>query len=241
MNGHNVDADRLASLRPIREVRVQTRMALRLIAQVTVPGGRPRGITFDGQRVWVASESPSVLRVLRADQSELGEPQFSFRTGKPRGIAWDSGRRSFWLADAELRILVELDPRSGAERSRLPLPEIEYPAGLTLAQGRFWQADFERGVIVGLTYPTGEESHRWVVSHGLCGLEWADGNLWVAEQDGSSLLCVSGKDGHILRKEMLPDPIRGHRYTGLTWDGRAFWLGDETKGVGAVHSVRLDA
>ncbi len=97
----------------------------------------------------------------------------------------------------------------GAERDRVPLPMIEYTAGWALAQGRFGQADFEHEVIVAWTYPAGEESHRWTVSHGLCGLEWVDGTVWVAEQDGSSLLGVSAEDGRLRKGEMLPDPSRG--------------------------------
>ncbi len=204
-------------------------MPLRIDSQLAVPGGHPRGLTFDGDALWVACEDPlELLRISPRDSKVLARVALPIVT--PRGLTWDPDLRVLWLVDTESRTLIEVDPSNGATGRSLDLPVMKGPSGVALRHGRFYMADLEAGEVVVVSYGTGELRERWHVGRGVCGVEWWDRDLWVAEEGGSRLVRLDPTRGFPAHSEPLPAPLKGRRLMGLTVDGEAFWIGDDSHG-----------
>lgn len=191
------------------------------------PGGGPvHGVTWDGARVWFATDE-----ALWALDPVSGDRVRSIPLACDAGTAYD-GRYLYQLS-AE-RIL-KVDPGTGLVISELPAPG-DGASGLTWAEGRLWMGQHEGRRILELDAETGAvvrvlESDRFVT-----GVTWAEGELWHGtwEGDESELRRVDPRSGLVLERLRMP---AGSGVSGLESDGGALLYCGGGR-AGTVRAVR---
>jgi outer membrane protein assembly factor BamB len=185
------------------------------------------GVTFDGQRGWLAAGSH-----LRAFDLESGEAGRALDVASDAGTAFD-GRFIYQLTADRIQ---KVDPETGTVVSTIPAPGRGGDAGLTWAEGTLWVGQYRDRKIHQIDPETGEilrtlESDRFVT-----GVTWSEGELWhgTLEDDASELRRVDPESGAVLDRLELP---QGAIVTGLeAAAGDVFLCGGGTSGK--VRAVR---
>lgn len=110
--------------------------------------GRLSGLAWDGQNLWAASQTKGQLialdptdgRSLRTLPAPIASGGLTFHNGRlwiavPHLMAFDEATQEFdWLNEEEQYFLLEIDPHTGQEQSRRPLPFL--PLGLAWTDSR---------------------------------------------------------------------------------------------------------
>jgi outer membrane protein assembly factor BamB len=191
------------------------------------PGGGPiHGVTWDGTRVWFATDE-----AVRALDPVTGDTVRSIPLSCDAGTAYD-GRYLYQLSAGRI---LKVDPETGRVLSELPAPG-DGASGLTWAEGRLWMGQYQGRRILELDAETGAavrvlESDRFVT-----GVTWAEGELWHGtwEGDESELRRVDPGSGLVLERLRVP---AGSGVSGLESDGGAlFYCGGGR--AGTLRAVR---
>jgi outer membrane protein assembly factor BamB len=191
------------------------------------PGGKVHGVTFDGKRIWYASDDA----IVAVDPKTDTVTKRLSATAKA-GTAFD-GTHLYQL-DGE-KILV-LDPSDGRTVRTLPSPRPGECSGLAYADGHLFVGEYKDARIHKIDAKTGEvtktlSSDRWVT-----GVACVDGAIWHAtgnNGDGPPQIRRLAEDGTV--EEVLE--VSGVEYiSGLESDGSGgFWCGGEN---GKLRHVR---
>jgi glutamine cyclotransferase len=204
-----------------------------IIREYTFPGvDRVAGVTYDGERVWIATGT-----TLDAIDPASGQTLRSIEVAAEAGTAFD-GRHLFQLAERQIR---KIDPVSGRVLATIPAPGDGGDSGLAWAEGSLWvgqyrerkihQIDPETGVIIRTI-----ESNRFVT-----GVAWVDGELWhgTSEADESDLRRIDPQTGEVLERVTMPE---GSSVSGLESDGaeRFFCGGGKSGRLRAVRRPKRD-
>lgn len=195
-----------------REVRSEgggSRPAEVLGAWGPFPGGRVHGVTWDGERVWFASE-----RALRAVDPATGAVVRTLDVPCDGGTAFD-GRHLFQLAGGRI---LEIDPADGAVVSSVPAPGGSGCSGLAWAEGSLWIGRYGERQVLEVDPRTGAVLRTLPSNRFVTGVTWVDGELWHGTWEGgaSELRRIDPADGAVLARLALP---RGVIVTGLESDG----------------------
>jgi glutamine cyclotransferase len=191
---------------------------------------RVNGVSFDGQRVWVASGDK-----LAALDPESGEIVGSLDVAAHAGTAFD-GTHLFQIAEAVIR---KIDPKTGEVLSTIPAPGNGGDSGLAWAEGTLWVGQHRDRKIHQIDPDTGAvlrtiESDRFVT-----GVTWIDGELWHGtwQDEKSDVRRINPKTGEVLERLELP---AGIGVSGLESDGgdRFFCGGGSSGKVRAIRRPR---
>ena len=191
---------------------------------------RVNGVTFDGQRVWLASGER-----LTAFDPASGKPVRSIDVPAQAGTAFD-GRHLFQIANDRIQ---KIDPATGDVLETIPVPDGGPASGLAWAEGTLWVGQNRQRRIHQIDPRTGAilrtlESNRFVT-----GVTWVEGELWHGtwEDDSSELRRVDPVTGVVLEALEMPS---GTGVSGLESDGAGqFFCGGG--GSGTVRTVRRPA
>lgn len=186
-----------------------------------------RGVTFDGQRVWFASDAG-----LQAFAPASGELVRALDVPCDAGTAFD-GRHLFQLAGDRIQ---RIDPATGRVLSTIPAPGGGQASGLTWGEGVLWVGRYQDRRIHQIDPETGAvlrtiESDRFVT-----GVTWVDGELWHGtwEEGASELRQVDPATGEVRARLAMPE---GTMVSGLEADGgERFYAGGGPSG--RVRAVR---
>jgi len=198
------------------------------------PGvARVNGVTYDGQRVWIASGDK-----LNAIDPASGTTLRSIDVAAHAGTAFD-GRYLYQIAEDRIQ---KIDPQSGEVLGSIPAPGGGGDSGLAWAEGTLWVGHYRERKIHQIDPATGTilrtiESNRFVT-----GVTWIDGELWHAtwEGDESELRRIDPRTGDVLEALEMP---AGMGVSGLESDGNdQFFCGGGNSGkVRAVGKPRRDS
>lgn len=185
------------------------------------------GVSFDGQRLWVASGDK-----LNAVDPATGESLRSIDVAAHAGTAFD-GRHLFQIAENRIQ---KIDPNTGKVLATIPAPGDGGDSGLTWAEGTLWVGQYRERKIHQIDPDTGKvlrtiESNRFVT-----GVTWVDGELWHGtwEGDESELRRVDPRTGEVQERVQMP---AGVFISGLESNGTdQFYCGGSTSGK--VRAVR---
>jgi glutamine cyclotransferase len=185
------------------------------------------GVTFDGQRVWLASG-----KELKAFDPANGEMLASLAVVAEAGTAFD-GQHLFQITEGHIR---KIDPKTGRILATIPSPGDGDDSGLAWAEGSLWVGQHRNRKIHKVDPETGTvlstiESDRFVT-----GVTWVDGDLWHGtwDDEGSDLRRIDPRTGEVL--ELLEMPP-GVGVSGLESDGaERFFCGGGNSGK--VRTVR---
>lgn len=172
-------------------------------------GERANGVTWDGERVWLATGTR-----LRAIDPDSGVEVRGLEVACDAGTAFD-GRWLYQLAEA--RILV-IDPKSGEVVRTIPAPGGGRDAGLTWAEGTLWVGQYLDRTIHQIDAQTGAILRTLRSDRYVTGVSWVDGELWHATWEGESsdLRRVDAETGEVLERVQMPE---GMGVSGLESDG----------------------
>ena len=194
---------------------------------------RVGGVTFDGQRVWIAAGDK-----LNAFDPGSGTTLRSIDVAAHAGTAFD-GQHLFQIAEDRSQTI---DPDTGRVLATIPAPGGGGDSGLAWAEGTLWVGQHRDRKIHQIDPQTGAilrtiESNRFVT-----GVTWVDGELWHGtwEGDESDLRRLDPATGETLERLEMP---AGAGVSGLESDGGdQFFCGGGNSGkVRAVRRPRRDA
>lgn len=184
------------------------------------------GVTFDGERVWFASDEG-----LAAFDPATGAPQKKLAMKAPAGTAFD-GRHLYQVTP---EAILRLDPETGKELGRVPSPG-EDAAGLTWAEGSLWVSLYRGKKILRIDPKTGAVQKTIASNRNVTGVTFVDAELWHGtwEGDESDIRRVDIETGEV--RETIEMPA-GVGVSGLEHDGReTFFCGGGKSGK--VRAVR---
>jgi glutamine cyclotransferase len=193
-----------------------------IVREYTFPGvDRVAGVTYDGERVWIATG-----KTLEAIDPASGQRVRSIEVVAEAGTAFD-GRYLFQLAEGQIR---KVDPVSGRVLATIPAPGDGGDSGLAWAEGSLWVGQYRERKIHQIDPETGAilrtiDSNRFVT-----GVAWVDGELWhgTSEADESDLRRLDPRTGEVLECLTMPE---GVSVSGLESDGaERFYCGGGTSG-----------
>jgi glutamine cyclotransferase len=189
---------------------------------------RVAGVTFDGERVWLASGDR-----LQAFDPDSGEALQSLDVVSHAGTAFD-GRHLFQIA--EDRIL-KIDPKNGEVRASIPAPGAGGDSGLTWAEGTLWVGHYRARKIYQIDCETGAILRTIETSRFVTGVTWVGNELWHGTWEGeeSDLRRIDPETGEVMERLEMP---AGIAVSGLESNGvdRLFCGGGSS---GKVRAVRL--
>ncbi|AJC23337.2 PQQ-binding-like beta-propeller repeat protein [Pandoraea pulmonicola] len=192
------------------------------------PGNeRAHGVTFDGQKVWVATGETII-----AFDTASGEVRQTVQAPSDAGTAFD-GTHLYQVAEGSIN---KIEPSTGRVVHTIPTPEGGSHSGLTWAEGSLWLGQYRDRRILQLDPQTGRvlrtiESDRFVT-----GVTWVKDELWHGtwENDESSLRQIDPVTGEVLARVEMPEGIG---VSGLEYDGGdLFYCGGGPSGK--VRAVR---
>lgn len=149
------------------------------------PGPQPNGLQATRDGLWILDQRTNRVALVRFDDGRVIR-EFGTETDRGSGITFDGS--ALWIASTYNRMLVQVDAQSGKTLKQFPSPG----SGLVKWGPRGAHAQ-----------PTGAH-----------GLEWRDGELWVAVPPAVSIYAVNPANGAVLRSFPAPG-VRPH---GLGWD-----------------------
>jgi len=182
---------------------------------------RVNGVTYDGQKVWFASEDR-----LNAVDPDSGKLLGAIDVPARAGTAFD-GKHLYQIAKGHIQ---KINPANGQVLSSIPTPSVDDNSGLAWAEGSLWVGQADARKILQLDPQTGTVLRSIPSERIVTGVTWVEGELWHAtwaDNDESDLRRVDPKTGEVLEKIELP---AGVHISGLESDGgeRFFCGGGET-------------
>lgn len=178
------------------------------------------GVTFDGQRVWFASDGK-----LNAIDPDSGKPVDSLNVPAQAGTAFD-GQHLFQIADSQIQ---KIDPNTGKVLGTIPAPE--GCSGLAWGEGSLWVGQYQDRKILQLDPRTGEVLRNIESNRHVTGVTWVGDELWHATWDGddNEIRHIDARTGEVLNSIAMP---HGIGVSGLESDGRGrFFCGGGKSGV----------
>ncbi len=169
-----------------------------------------RGVTFDGDDVWFASEGG-----LRAFDPATGAERRRLDTRADAGTTFD-GHHLHQIAGGRI---VRIDRATGEVLGSIPLPEGTSAAGLTWAEGALWVADHRGRKIRRIDPETGEVTRTLDAARFVTGVTFVEGDLWYGtwEEGRSDLRRADPHTGEVLETLTMPTDMI---VSGLEYDGK---------------------
>jgi outer membrane protein assembly factor BamB len=188
---------------------------------------RIAGVTYDGRRVWAATDSGLV-----AFDPGSGEITHQIQCVSDAGTAFD-GTHLYQIAGPRID---KIDPGTGRVIASIPAPGNGNDSGMAWAEGSLWVGQYRERKIHQIDPETGAirrtiESNRFIT-----GVTWVDGELWHGTWEGeeSDIRQINPGDGTVLERLQMPP---GYGVSGLESDGGdLFYAGGG--GSGKIRAVR---
>ena len=162
-----------------------TIVATRVERAFRTPGAAPNGLQATSEGLWILDQATNRVALVRFSDGSVIR-QFDTGTDKGSGITFDGS--ALWIASTYNRLLVRVDAHDGHTLKTFPSPG----SGLVKWGPR-------------ATHPQPTGAH---------GLEWRNGELWVAVPPAVQIYVVNPEDGRVLRSFPAPG-VRPH---GIGWD-----------------------
>jgi streptogramin lyase len=162
-----------------------TQIAARVDQAFRTPGAAPNGLQATPEGLWILDQATNRVVLVEYKDGRVIR-QFDTDTDKGSGITFDGS--ALWIASTYNRLLVRVDAQTGRTLKKLPSP------GSGLVK---W------GPREGHPQPTGAH-----------GLEWRNGELWVAVPPAVRIFLLNPEDG----SERRSFPAPGVRPHGVGWD-----------------------
>ena len=144
-------------------------------------GSAPRGLLWDGESIWIASEQDQSLARMNA---ETGEIINAYPVdGNPSALAFDG--EFLWVALSDRGEVLKVDRSDGATLERLPAGS--NPVALLLEGDTLWVADASGDAAIGIDLMDLGARRSIAIEGGPYALAWMAcgvdcGDLWIANE-----------------------------------------------------------
>ena len=189
-------------------------------------GDSPRALLSNGDSIWVANFFDNTVARLTAagcdgSPDPCGQAEDTYLVSDlPVALAHDGS--SLWIASALGQMLTEMDPSSGEERGRYPLPNV--PSTLLYANGHLWSANELAGTVTKID-TSGNVIGDYAVGSAPRGLLWDGESIWIASEQDQSLARMDGETGEIIDVYAVDGtPVA------LAFDGEFLWVALSDRG-----------
>jgi len=185
------------------------------------------GVTFDGQRLWVATGT-RLLAINPADH----QITHTLNCICDAGTAFD-GTHLYQIAGDRIN---KIDPADGSIVSSIPAPGHGNDSGLAWAEGSLWVGQYRDRNIVQIDPETGAVLRKITSDRFVTGVTWVDHELWHGtwEAEESDIRQIDPDTGAVLQRINMPE---GTGVSGLESNGTdLFYCGGG--GSGKVRAVR---
>jgi DNA-binding beta-propeller fold protein YncE len=150
-----------------------------------------------------------------------GQAEDTYRVSDlPVALAHDGS--SLWIASALGQTLTEMDPSSGEERGRYPLPNV--PSTLLYAMGHPWTANELAGTVTKID-TSGSVIGDYAVGSAPRGLLWDGESIWIASEQDQLLARMDAESGQILESFAVDG-----NPAALAFDGEFLWVALSDRG-----------
>lgn len=190
-----------------------------ILQMIETPGQCPKGLAFDGRRLWVADAFDDRIYAIDAETSKVVK---SFETPgyDPEGLTWDG--EYLWHIDSGENLIYRLDPDSGAaikiiESSTADPRDIAW-------DGKFiWVVDHKKNILMKVS-PVDGAAAKFFPSPATepTGITFDGKYLWVTDRTEDRIYLVDPKDGLCLSSLRSYGPVP----YGLAWADGVLWNAD---------------
>ena len=164
------------------------------------PDREPRGLTWDGQYLWLAGDSQRRIYKLNPSTGEVIS-SFASPNSYPRGLTWDG--QYLWLAGYSPKRIYKLNPSTGEVISSFAGPD-GVPEGLAWDGQYLWLAGDNPDRLYKLNPSTGEVISSFASPDSFPeGLAWDGQYLWLA--GGYRLYKLNPSTGEVITSFYSPD------------------------------------
>lgn len=190
-----------------------------VLASFELPGTCPTGLTFDGEKLWVADRKSDRLYCISPEKGtverELDAPGYW-----PMGLAWDG--EYLWCADRDARAIYQLNPVNGEILRTLAAP-VSSPRGLTWDGRYLWCSDERSDEIVQFSSGDGTTIRAFGAPAGdPRGLGFDGQYLWVSDRIKDEIYRVDPVSGDVIIITEAPGPFT----RGLAVGNNQLWAVD---------------
>jgi streptogramin lyase len=188
---------------------------------------RAHGVSYDGERVWVATGEKLV-----ACDARSGEPARTLDVAAEAGTAFDGT----YLYQIARGVIQKIEPHTGHVLGTIPVPSVGDSSGLCWAEGSLWVGQYRGRKILRIDPASGEILSELSSNRFVTGVSFCEGELWhgTLEQGESELRHVDRHTGDVLDSVTMP---RGTEIHGLESDGKERFFCGGGKG-GKVRVVK---
>jgi len=171
--------------------------------------GRTHGVTYDGERVWVAIGAQLV-----ACDPQSGRQTRALDVAAEAGTAYDGT----YLYQITNGVILKIEPQTGSVLRTIPAPSASDSSGLAWAEGSLWVGQYRGRKIVRIDPETGRVLSEVSSNRFVTGVSFCEGELWhgTLEDGESELRHVDRRNGNVLDSARMPGGTEIH---GLESDG----------------------
>ncbi len=189
-----------------------------VIHSFPTPGGKPTGLTWDGQNLWVADIGTN--RIYKID-SQTGVVLSSFASPQNsviNGLAWDG--TNLWCTDnGDANRIYQLNILDGSILRTIQL-NTGSPRGLTFDGVNLWYQDSAEKTIYKLDLQSGTVLKSFTSPGGYNrGLAWDGKYLWSTDRDKNEFYLIDTLRQSVFQIINAP----GAYSYGITFDGGYIW------------------
>lgn len=173
-------------------------------------GGRPNGIAFDGQNMWVVGGPANSVSKIRAND---GAPQGTFPVGNLPGYAAFDGE-NVWVTNLLDNTVSKLRAADGANLGTFPTGK--FPWVIAFDGSSIWVVDILDNAVSKLRPSDGATLGIFPAGPNPIGIAFDGQNIWLADQGGAgnTVTKLRASDGVLLGTFNV-----GENPVGVTFDG----------------------
>jgi outer membrane protein assembly factor BamB len=182
------------------------------------PGPLPDGMTWDGQYLWITSETPQ--RVFKVDTTGVAMDTLTAPGASPTGLTWDGNH--LWVGSHTTRRIYKVDPVTGTVETSFVAPGATSNEGLAFDGTYLWNTNWANNIIWKLDtlgVQQGQFQAPGGANGGSTGLTWDGTYLWNSDQNLDSIYQIDPANGQVIRREDAPDTVAQD----LAFDGMHLW------------------
>lgn len=202
---------------------------LTVIEEYNSPGSFPRGIAWDGNRIWSTDEGLDRIYKHNMDAQLSINTPYDSPSDRPRGITWDGSR--IWSSDSHDERMYKHNMDGTLSVSKIYTSNT-YPWDLTWDGSRIWSIHYGDNNVYKHTMDAQlsiDKTYSSPGDHDTSGITFGGGKLWIVSLSargtkyiykcnvGSSINC---EDTYEIGKALDGGSIS---LMDLTWDGTNLW------------------